>query len=166
MTKSIIAAVASDWAIGKDNRLLWHISEDMKYFRKTTSGHPVIMGRRTWESIGRPLPGRLNIVVSRSGIPVRENVLCVSSLEEAFAAAQQSGNPASDECFVIGGAPLYSAALPFADKLYITRINASCPDADVFFPQIPEEFIRESISETFTDSENSLEFAFEILRRK
>lgn len=166
LTKSIIVAVDRNGAIGKDNRLLWHIGGDLRNFKKVTMGCPVIMGRRTWESIGRALPGRLNIVVTSSDTPLPEGVLRVRSLQDAFAAAQDNSGPGG-ECFVIGGGSLYAAAMPFADKLYVTRIHATAEDADTFFPVIdPEKFTRESISEKYSDGENNIEYSFEILRRK
>lgn len=149
---NMIAAVALNGAIGKDNDLIWHISRDLKFFKETTLGHPVIMGRKCWESIGRALPGRKNVVVSRGNPQLPEGVILVHSIEDAFAEA-------GDGCFVIGGAQIYAEAMPFADTLYITRVFCS-PEADVFFPPIEaDDWDIESQSETFT--ENSLEFRFE-----
>lgn len=149
---NIIAAVALNGAIGRDNDLIWHISEDLKFFKATTLGHTVVMGRKCWESIGRPLPGRRNIVVSRGEPVLPEGVELAHSVEEALAMA---GN----DCYVIGGGQIYAAAMPWADTLYITRVFCS-PKADVFFPAIEaDDWDIESQSETFT--ENSLEFRFE-----
>jgi dihydrofolate reductase len=129
---SIIVAIATNGAIGKDNQLLWHISEDLKYFKKVTGGHTVIMGRKTWESIGRPLPNRRNIVISRTlkadSLPGAE---VFGSLEEVIKSL-----PKADEHFVIGGGEIYRQALPLADKLYITQVYTAVPDADTFFPDI------------------------------
>lgn len=148
----MIAAVALNGAIGKDNDLIWHISRDLKFFKETTLGHPVIMGRKCWESIGRALPGRKNVVVSRGNPQLPEGVVLMHSIEDALAEA-------GDDCFVIGGAQIYAEAMPFADTLYITRVFCS-PEADVFFPPIEaDDWDIESQSETFT--ENSLEFRFE-----
>src|SRR5579859_3552843 len=105
MTLSVIVAVAENGVIGKDNRLPWHIPEDLRFFKRTTMGRPVIMGRKTHLSIGKPLPGRRNIVLSRSGP--------ISSLDAALADA------GAGECFVIGGASLFAEALPRADRLYL-----------------------------------------------
>ena len=120
MKKCIIVAIADNNAIGKDNALLWHISEDLKFFRSTTVGCPVIMGRKTYESIGRPLPKRLNIIVSRKGYDAPEGVVVVDSLEEAFAAASATSTLPSvlssevetspQKCFVIGGGQIYAQA--------------------------------------------------------
>lgn len=149
---NMIAAVALNGAIGKDNDLIWHISRDLKFFKETTLGHPVIMGRKCWESIGRALPGRKNVVVSRGNPQLPEGVVLMHSIEDALAEA-------GDDCFVIGGAQIYAEAMPFADTLYITRVFCS-PEADVFFPPIEaDDWDIESQSETFT--ENSLEFRFE-----
>lgn len=130
---SLIAAVARNRVIGKDNQLLWHLPEDMKYFRETTRGKPVIMGRKTWESLPekfRPLPGRHNIVVSRNPAYDAPGATLATSLEAALAAA---GN--TDEVFVIGGEALYRLALPKAQRLYLTELEQAY-DGDAFFPGI------------------------------
>lgn len=131
---SLIAALGRDRAIGKDNQLLWNIPEDLKHFKVLTSGHPVIMGRKTWESIPekfRPLPGRANIVVTRQGEYVAPGAQTTSSIEEALEQARTADG--ADELFVIGGAELYAQALPFADRLYLTLV-ASDAEGDTFFP--------------------------------
>ena len=117
-------------AIGKDNKLLWHIPEDLKRFKAITSGHPVIMGRKTREAIGRPLPNRTNIVVSRS-LKAAEGGYVSSSLENAIKFAQKQAG--GEEVFIIGGGEIYRQALPLADKLYLTIIKGSF-EADTFFP--------------------------------
>lgn len=127
---SIIVAVASNGVIGCHNRLIWHISEDLKRFKALTTGHPIVMGRKTYESIGRPLPGRLNIVVSRQNDLRIEGVEVVGSIEDAV---KRAG--VADEIFVIGGGEIYRQALPIADKLYMTRVEQS-PGGDTFFPAI------------------------------
>jgi len=158
MEKNIIAAVAADGAIGRGNQLLWHIREDLQFFKRTTLGSPVIMGRNTWLSLGRPLPGRLNIIVSRGGFEVPEGVLVVPSLEDAYSAC---GNSGATRCFIIGGAMLYRAAITEADRLYITHLEATAPDADARFPEIdPSVWEEASRSETFTDPENDIRFSF------
>ena len=156
MEKCIIAAVADNGAIGRDNALLWHISEDMKHFRKTTSGNPVIMGRRTYESIGRPLPKRRNIVVSRSWKEVHEGVETVRSLDEAFALAGSH-----ERCFVIGGGEIYRQAIGKVDRMYITLVHCTIEDADTFFPEIsPEIWKEETRSGILHDPESGLDFEF------
>ena len=123
---SIIAALAPNNAIGYKQQLLWKISEDLQYFKQITTGHCVIMGRKTFESIGRALPNRQNIVLSRS----LKGETFASSLTQAIALA------ASSKIFIIGGSELYSHALPLANKLYITHVKAPAPQADSFFPPI------------------------------
>lgn len=131
MSLSLIAAVANNNVIGKDNALLWNIPQDMKFFRATTSGHPVIMGRKTHLSIGRALPNRRNVVITRDATFTSPDVEVVHSVPEALALFKDS----ADEAFIIGGADIYTQTLPFADKLYITHIDADF-DGDTFFPEI------------------------------
>lgn len=130
---SLIAAIGKNRELGKGNELIFKIPEDMKFFREKTAGHPIIMGRKTYESIGRVLPGRLNIVISRSmGETISEsNLAVVSTLEEAIGKGRVTG---TDEVFIIGGAQIFELVLPTADKLYLTVVDAEAPDADVFFP--------------------------------
>jgi dihydrofolate reductase len=127
MILSVIVAVAENGVIGKNNRLPWHIPEDLRYFKQTTMGKPVIMGRKTFESIGKPLPGRVNVVVSRNKDWHSEGVLTAASLDEAL---QQA---AADEMFVIGGASLFEEALHRAQRLYLTEVHRKY-DGDVRFP--------------------------------
>ena len=169
MEKCIIVAIADNNAIGRDNALLWHISEDLKFFKRTTSGCPVIMGRKTFESIGRPLPKRTNIVVSR-GFDAPEGVVVVPSLEEAYRAASAAisavssvipdpiGNP---RYFIIGGGQIYAQALNDADRLIITHVHTVIEDADTFFPVIdPSVWTPETRSELFHDEESGYDFEF------
>ena len=138
---SLIAAVARNHAIGKDNQLLWHLPEDMKHFRETTRGKPVIMGRKTWESLPeafRPLPGRHNIVVSRDPAYTAPGADLAGSLEAALTLAGDA-----QEVFVIGGEQLYRAALPLADRLYLTEVEVA-PEADAFFPEVDRALWQES----------------------
>lgn len=141
MEKCIIVAIADNNAIGKDNSLLWHISEDLKFFKRTTMGCPVIMGRRTFESIGRPLPERLNIIISRSGFVAPDGVLVASSLEDAFAVTLRASSEkyvddSPARCFIIGGGQIYAQAIDIADRLIVTHVHTEIPDADTFFPKI------------------------------
>ena len=163
MKKCIIVAVADNWGIGVNNDLPWHISEDLQYFKAVTKGYPVIMGRSTYFSIGRPLPGRKNIVLNLGGDPIPE-VTCVYSFDEAYAAAAETGK---DKCFIIGGASVYRAALNDMDRLYITHVHTEVKDADVFFPEIdPDIWERISTSNTHTDPETGFEFEFVVYERK
>lgn len=170
MEKCIIVAISDNNAIGRDNALLWHISEDLKFFRRTTSGHPVIMGRKTYESIGRPLPKRTNIVVSR-GSEAPEGTLLAASLEDAFnlaekaiagsAAQAQPEGQAPARCFVIGGGQIYAQALEFADRLVVTHVHMEIENADTFFPEIDREIWRvDQRSELYTDEETGYTFEF------
>ena len=163
MKKCIIVAVADNWGIGVKNALPWHLKADLQYFKATTRGYPVIMGRTTYFSIGRPLPGRKNIVLNRGGDPI-EGVTCVYSFEEAYAEAAKTG---ADKCFVIGGASVYKAALPDMDLLYITHVHTEVKEADTFFPVIDAAvWKRESTSETHTDPETGYSFEFVIYKKK
>lgn len=163
MEKCLIVAVADNWGIGIKNALPWHIAEDLKYFKATTRGFPVIMGRATYFSIGRPLPGRKNIVLNLGGDPIPE-VTCAYSFDEAYAEAETTG---IGKCFVIGGASVYKAAMPEMDKLYITHVHTVLDDADAFFPVIDLDiWERESTSETHIDPETGFSFEFVVYRRK
>ena len=150
---SIIVAIAENGVIGDKNALLWNIKEDMRRFRTTTTGHPVVMGRKTFESIGRPLPKRTNVVITR-GDSTFDGCEVAHSLEEAVAMF-----PKDEEVFIIGGAQIYAQALPLADKLYLTIVHRNY-EGDTSFPQIDmsqwhevsrEEFDRgEEYDGTFT----------------
>lgn len=125
---SIIVAIAANGMIGCHNRLLWHIREDLQFFKRTTAGHPVVMGRRTFDSLGRPLPGRRNVVVTRQSDWRFDGVETVHSLEQALALFDPR-----EEVFIIGGAQIYAQALPLADRLYITRVEKEY-EGDTVFP--------------------------------
>ncbi len=139
MKLAIIVAAAKNGVIGSNNQLPWHLPQDLKYFKSVTLGKPVIMGRKTYESIGRPLPGRTNIVVTRSKDWAVDNVIVTNSLEQALLEAKKTlaGSVATDEVMVIGGAEVYRSALPFADRIYLTKINAM-PDGDAFFEALSD----------------------------
>lgn len=134
---SLIVAVADNNVIGGQNKMLWHIPEDFKHFKNVTMGKPCIMGRKTFESIvaslGKPLPGRVNIVISRSN-PQYSGALTVKDLDEAI---DQATKTDSDEIMIVGGAQIYAQAIPQADKIYLTRVHQS-PEGDAFFPIIDE----------------------------
>ena len=129
MKLALIAALARDGGIGRGNDLLFKLREDMQHFKRTTLGCPVVMGRKTWDSIGRPLPGRRNIVVTRQADWSAEGCESAGSLNEALACVADA-----ERVFVIGGAQLYAAALPLADELVLTEIDAVVEGADTFFP--------------------------------
>ena len=130
---SIIVAIGKNREIGKKNELLWHISEELKRFKQITYGHPIIMGRKTYQSIGRPLPGRTSIVVSRqTNLNLPKEVLGADSLSNAIELAQKQKG--SEEIFIIGGESIFKQGLPLARKVYVTIVEADFPDADAFFP--------------------------------
>ena len=157
MEKCIIVAISDNNAIGRDNQLLWHISEDLKFFKRTTLGCPVIMGRKTFESIGRALPKRVNIVISR-GFSTAEEVAVTSSLEDAFKVAEETN---LERCFVIGGGQIYSQALLLVDSLIVTHVHTVIEDADTFFPEIdPVIWQVAERSELFHDEESGYSFEF------
>ena len=157
MEKNVIVAIADNNAIGKDNALLWHISEDLRFFKRKTLGWPVIMGRKTFESIGRALPGRVNIVISR-GFSIGEEVEIAGSLEEAFAIADSTN---LEKCFVMGGGQIYAQALESADRLVVTHVHVVIEDADTFFPPIdPQKWTVEGRSELMTDESTGYTFEF------
>ena len=134
---SLIAAIGKTTrAIGKNNQLLWKIPEDLQRFKKLTSGHPIIMGRKTFESIGRPLPNRTNIVVTRNKNFTANGCIIVNSLESAL---EKAGETNREEIFIIGGAEIYNRALPLADKLYLTIVESDA-EGDAFFPEYQKDF--------------------------
>ena len=158
---SLIAVVARNRAIGKNNALLWHLPEDLRRFRETTRGKPVIMGRRTWESLPsafRPLPGRRNVVVSRNADYQAPGATLATSLDDAIRQTANSG-----EVFVIGGEQLYRQALPFADRLYLTEVD-EVVDGDAYFP----EFARRDWREVSRQSQGEVtepRYAFVVYQR-
>lgn len=132
----MIAAMTPDYVIGKDNQMLWHLPADFKFFKQTTLGKPIIMGRKTFESIGRPLPGRLNIVLSKGAQAPHPDVVLVNTVEQAIQTAQaELENKNESEIMVIGGGVIYELFLPFADRLYITEVNTKI-EGDAYFPAI------------------------------
>ena len=164
---SIIVAAANNGAIGKDNQLLWHLPEDLKYFKRITMGKPIIMGRKTFESIGRALPGRLNIVVTRQTDWQHEGVRAVNNIDEAMHMADaQAYIDGVDEVMMIGGAQLYEAALPIASRVYLTRVDATI-EGDAFFPELDQQQWYEISRESFAASDaNPYDYAFCVLERR
>jgi dihydrofolate reductase len=125
---AMILAIGDNGAIGKDGKVPWRIPEDMRFFKKTTMGHAVIMGRKTWDEVGKALPGRRNLVVSRKPGLTLEGAEVFTSVEDAIAAARET----DDEPYVIGGAEIYAAAMPLATRIYLTEVHRDV-DADTFF---------------------------------
>lgn len=133
MLVSLIVALDENGAIGVGNKIPWHLSSDLRRFKAITMGHAVIMGRKTWESISKPLPGRSNTVITRSRGFRAPGAQVVPSLEEALELARSARE---SEAFVIGGGEIFALALPMADRLYLTRVHTTVPNADTFFPLI------------------------------
>ena len=160
---SIIVAMAQNRAIGKNNDLLWHLSGDLKRFKKLTTGHPVVMGRKTWESLPkRPLPGRRNIVFTQNLDYVADGAETVHSVNGLFKALKDC----DDEVFVMGGASIYQMLLPFTNRLYVTQVYRDF-DGDVFFPVIDmSEFSMVQFGEPLYDEESGLDYAYEEYVRK
>jgi len=160
MVISIIAAVSKNRVIGNENRLPWHLTEDLKHFKQITMGKPIIMGRKTYGSIGKPLPGRHNIIVTRDNTFYAEGCTVVHSLKDAI----DAGNPA-EEVMIIGGANIYEQALPLAHRLYLTLIHKEF-EGDTFFPEWNEkewnEIQRYDIT---TDETGSFNYSFVTLER-
>ncbi len=132
---SLIVAISKNLAIGKGNKLLWYIPADLKRFRQITAGHAVIMGKKTFESIGKPLPNRTNIIVTRDEKFEQPGCIIAHSVDEALYKAK---NLEKQEIFIIGGGQIFEQTLHLADKLYLTIIDQEVTDADTFFPQYPE----------------------------
>jgi dihydrofolate reductase len=159
---SLLAAVARDGVIGRDNTIPWRLPEDVARFKALTTGHPVVMGRRTWESIPdrfRPLPGRRNVVVTRNPAWHDEGAERAGSLDEAMSLLAEE-----EEVFVIGGAELYAAALPLADELLLTEIDLAV-DGDTFFPVFDRETFAEVTREEHV-AEDGVPFAFVAYERR
>jgi dihydrofolate reductase len=161
MTISLIVAMTKDRVIGKDNKLPWHLPEDLKHFKQVTMGHSIIMGRKTYESIGKALPGRTNIVITRNPNFKAEGVIAVSSLKEAIDYGNQK-----EEKFIIGGAEIFKEALFFADKIYLTLILDPIA-GDTYFPEInwDENFKKVEESGVILSIKNSLPFELITLQR-
>ncbi|WP_394157402.1 type 3 dihydrofolate reductase [Vibrio campbellii] len=159
MIISMIAAMADNRIIGKDNQMPWHLPADFAWFKRCTMGKPVVMGRKTYESIGRPLPGRLNIVISRDASLSIEGVTTVTSIEQALEVAGEV-----EEVMIIGGGAIYAACLPMANKLYVTHIEAEI-EGDTQFPDWGNEF-KETYSEAYqADEKNAYNMRFAVLEK-
>ena len=167
MKVSLIVAVAENGVIGKDNDLIWHMPKDMRFFKETTTGHHVIMGRKNFESIPhkfRPLPNRTNIIVTRQSDYKAEGSIVVNSVEEALKVAKSNGE---NEAFIIGGGQIYKIALEknLVDRIYLTRINGSF-DGDTFFPELNSDWIEVNREDCFKDEKNKYNYSFIVLEKK
>ncbi len=152
---TIIAAIAANNALGKDNDLIWHLPADLIRFRKITTGHHIIMGRNTFESIGKPLPNRTTVIITRNREYKAPGCIVVHSLQHALDIAKNDPQP-----FIIGGAQIYEEAIHCADQLDITEVHAEF-EADVFFPKIDRNTWRETKRETFlSDEKNKYDYSF------
>ncbi|MCE9544877.1 MAG: dihydrofolate reductase [Planctomycetia bacterium] len=166
MPLSIIVAMAENGVIGRGGTLPWHISEDLKRFKRLTMGHAILMGRRTWDSLGRPLPGRRSIVVSRNPEFRAVGAEVAGSLDEALRLAAGGSSPTDDEVFVIGGASLYREALPLANRLHVTRVHAVI-EGDTFFPEFNvAEWRLVEDGPVQTDAASSLRYNFQCYERQ
>src|SRR3989338_2810812 len=162
MTISLIAAIGKNNELGKNNTLLWHMPEDMKHFRETTSGHAVIMGRKTFESLWRPLPNRRNIIITRDLNYKKDGVEITHSINEALELFKNT----DEEIFIIGGGELYKQTMSIADRLYITHTEAEEKDADAFFPEIiPVVWNEISHEERQKDERNPFNYTFSIYEK-
>ncbi len=162
MTLSIIVAVASDGAIGRANDLLWHLPADLKRFKELTTGHTILMGRKTFESLPRgSLPNRRNIIISRS-LPAQPGAEVYPTIQQALVACASD-----EEVFIIGGGEIYRQLLPDTEQIYLTRVQASFPDAEVFFPELdPTEWIEEAREVYPRDERNEYDTELLLLRRR
>ena len=157
-TISLIVAIAENGEIGKDNQLLWRIRDDLKLFKATTKGHVVIHGRKSFESIGKPLPNRSNIIITRNTEYEPNGAFLTHSLDEALSLADKLEQ--NNEIFILGGAEIYRQSLPKIDKLYISHVHASFEDADTFFPEFDLNQWKLKIKKSFDQSDVN-EFAFD-----
>jgi dihydrofolate reductase len=166
MDIAIIAAMGENRAIGNHGKIPWHLPADFKRFKEITFGHPVVMGRKTFESIGKPLPGRMNIVITHDEAYKADGISVAHSLQQAFEIASksmQSEGPGS--IFVLGGAQIYALALPMANKIYLTQVHGTF-DGDAFFPEFPAEKWKLASSEPHQkDEKNALDFDFLVYER-
>mgnify|MGYP000569037177 CR=1 FL=1 len=163
---ALIVAAAANGVIGRDNQMPWSLPADLQYFKKVTMGKPIVMGRKTFESIGRPLPGRANIVITRQADWHAEGVEVASSVEAALQLAELRAAEGVEELMVIGGAEIYRTALPLAERLYLTEIKASI-EGDAYFPEIDPANWRELSRETrVSDAANDYDCAFVVFERQ
>ena len=158
---SLIVAVSEDWGIGKNNELLWHISEDLKRFKKLTLGKTVLMGKKTWESLPKkPLPGRKNVVITDNPSDTFEGAVTAYSIDDALGKCDTN-----EEVFVIGGGSIYRQFMTIADRLYITHVHLKAP-ADIYFPEIDRENWIVEHEEQAKDEEKGIPYTYTIYKRR
>ena len=156
---SIIACVGKNLELGKNNDLIWHLPNDLKYFKKVTSGKTVIMGRRTFDSLPNVLPNRRNVILSIKGKNKIEGVEIYNDIPSILEAVKNE-----EEVFIIGGASIYQQFLEYANKLYLTEVNKTCSDAEVYFPKFDKRKYKKTI--VGSDSDNGIEYNFVIYERR
>jgi len=160
MIKTIVVAISENNAIGKDNQLLWYLPADLKHFKNITTGHTVIMGRKTFDSVGRPLPNRRNIIITRHVMHI-EGCEVVSSVEAALALCA-----GEEEVFIVGGAEIYKLSMHLTDRIYLTIVHKKF-EADAFFPEISDKQWKETAREDHQpDEKNNLSYSFITLERR
>ncbi|WNB17255.1 dihydrofolate reductase [Marivirga arenosa] len=166
MIISMIVARAINNAIGKDNDMIWHLPDDLKYFKDKTRNHHILMGRKNFDSLGekfQPLPNRINIVITRNKEWERDGTIVFHNIEEGIQYAKENKE---EELFIIGGGQIYEQGLQFADRLYITEVNAKFPDADAFFPDFDKSNWKEVSSEHHpTDEKHQFDFTYKVYER-
>ncbi|MEM6316311.1 MAG: type 3 dihydrofolate reductase [Bacteroidota bacterium] len=162
MTTSAIVAISNNRVIGNDNDIPWYLPADLKYFKRRTLNHHIIMGRKTFQSIGRPLPKRTNIVLTRDMFFAATNCLIAHSLEHALTLAKDNGET---EAFIIGGGQIYEMALPLLDKIYLTEVDVEV-EGDVVFPFLPpNEWVEVSAEAHRADEKNAHDYVFKVFER-
>jgi dihydrofolate reductase len=163
MIISLIVAVSENNAIGKDNKLLWHLPNDLQFFKNTTWGMPVIMGRKSFDGIKKPLPGRINIVITRQKDWKKDGVIVAFDLQDALKKADETN---CKEAFVIGGGEIYKWAMPIADKIFITRVHTVI-EGDTYFPVInASEWLQVSNEDFPTDDKHKFAYSFQVWEKK
>ncbi len=163
MNITLVVAASENNAIGLNNQLLWHLPKDMRFFKNTTWGMPILMGRKTFESMGsKPLNGRLNIIITRNKNWVNEDVTVVHTMEEATSLADKFSYK---ELLVIGGGEIYEMALPLAEKIWLTRVHTTI-EGDVYFPKLNAEWEMVSSTQNAADEKHKFSFDFECWKRK
>lgn len=155
---TLIAAIGKNNELGKNNDLLWHLPGDLKFFKKTTLNHTVIMGYKTYESIGRPLPERRNVVLSNKDVKI-DNIVIYTDMDEMI----KNEIKKDEETFIIGGASMYNYFYPLADRMYLTIIDAECPDAEVYFPKINDNEWEETI--LYGNEDNGIKYTHILYER-
>ncbi len=166
MLISLVVAAAENNAIGKDNTMLWHLPNDLKYFKNITWGLPVLMGRKTFDSFGggKPLPGRANLILTRKKNYYPEGTVVVKSLDDVFFFVKEND---FNELMVIGGGEIYNLTMPKANRIYLTRVHHSFTDADAFFPSIDEtKWERTGQQHFMADDKHKYAYSFELWERK